>query len=73
MANNREFRSNKSVDYGDASEKYNYSKKQQSSSYENVDSEGSDEVDDEEDDEEDDEDEEDGKFDYCNYYCNPRT
>lgn len=73
MANNREFRSNKAVDYGDASEKYNYSKKQQSSSYENVDSEGSDEVDDEEDDEEDDEDEEDGKFDYCNYYCNPRT
>ena len=27
MANNREFRLNKAVDYGDASEKYNYSKK----------------------------------------------
>jgi hypothetical protein len=72
MANNREFRLNKAVDYGDASEKYNYSKKQQSSSYENFDSEESDEVDeesdevdDQEDDQEDDqgEDEEDGKFD----------
>ena len=64
MANNSEFRLNKSVDYGDVSEKYDYSKKQQSSSYELYDSEGSDEVDDEEDDE----DEEDGKFDYCNYF-----
>ena len=66
MANNRDFRLNKAVDYGDASEKYNYSKKQQSSSYENFDSEESDEVDDQEDDQdddEDDEDEEDGKFD----------
>ncbi len=31
MSNNCHFRSNKAVDYGDASEKYNYSKNQQSS------------------------------------------
>lgn len=72
MANNRDFRSNKSVDYGDASEKYNYSKKQQSSSYEFSDSagsqhsenelpisEGSDEEDDQEDNEDDEDEDED--------------
>ena len=43
MANNRDFRLNKAVDYGDASEKYDYSKRQQSDCYENFDSEESDE------------------------------
>ena len=49
MANNRDFRSNKAVDYGDASEKYNYSERQQSSNYENFDSDGSDEQDEDDD------------------------
>ena len=53
MANNRDFRLNKGVDYGDASEKYDYSKRQQSVSYEDFDSDGSDEDDDDHDDDHD--------------------
>ena len=53
MANNRDFRLNKGVDYGDASEKYDYSKRQQSDCYENFDSEESDEDDDDQDDDHD--------------------
>ena len=63
MANNRDFRMNKAIDYGDASEKYNYSERQQSASYKNFDSEESDEEDDQDDNHDDDHDDNDGQDD----------